>query len=411
MRIILIIFLLMCLFLVKLSGQPKITGKKFILNGIIHGKYNGKVVISYPAAPNYLIVNDTADVVESKFQFTGLIREPCSASLRGHVTSNSVDDSNFTDIYIEPGVMKVVLTANQFKNVQVVGSNTQRFVERLNRQLQPVTYKLNETYYQRQQLEKQKEALKANDEIEHLDNKIRIIDSSREKLYAARDSIRLAFIKTNPTCWYSSDLLYEYIEKLPIDTLYSLFNRLATPIQNGLWGNRLKRDLVKMKNSSPGNTAPDFKVKDVNGNTVSLSSINKDKYVLLDFWASWCVPCRQDFSNLKKTYNEYHPKGLEIIAISQDIDKSKWKAAIEKDSIGMWWNCPIAEDLNRTFAGYPNENDIYEQYYIQSIPVKILINKEGIIIGRWPSRNGKAQPSLEEVLTSQFKRKKFNSLY
>jgi thiol-disulfide isomerase/thioredoxin len=87
-----------------------------------------------------------------------------------------------------------------------------------------------------------------------------------------------------------------------------------------------------------GNLAPDFKATTLNQKDIVLSQFKASSVVLLDFWASWCVPCRQSIPYLKVVYHKYHTKGLSRIAVSVDEDRKKWIDAVNQDSTNMWYH-------------------------------------------------------------------------
>jgi peroxiredoxin len=120
-----------------------------------------------------------------------------------------------------------------------------------------------------------------------------------------------------------------------------------------------------------GSVLPEFAQNDVNGKLVSLSSL-RGKYVLIDFWASWCGPCRAENPNVVKAYNAYKSKGFTVLGVSLDQDKTKWLAAIKKD--GLTWT--HVSDLK-----YWN-NAVAVQFGIQSIPANFLIDPNGVVIGK-----------------------------
>ncbi len=133
-----------------------------------------------------------------------------------------------------------------------------------------------------------------------------------------------------------------------------------------------------------GKFAPDFTLPSNNGNEVTLSSF-KGKYVLIDFWASWCQPCRMENPNVVKAYTAYNTKGFEVISISVDNDKAAWAKAIEED--GLTWTQLIAD----------KDSGVAQKYAIQSIPSTFLLDKEGKIIAK-NLRGSALEEKLAELL-------------
>ena len=134
---------------------------------------------------------------------------------------------------------------------------------------------------------------------------------------------------------------------------------------------RFIRNMVEVKPLSVGHQAPDFTTMGLDGKPVKLSDY-KGKYVLVDFWASWCAPCRQENPNVVKQYAAFKSKGLNILGISLDVDKTKWQDAINQDKLS--WN--HASDL-KNFEG-PTER----LYHINAIPSNFMIDPQGNIIAK-----------------------------
>ena len=114
--------------------------------------------------------------------------------------------------------------------------------------------------------------------------------------------------------------------------------------------------------------APEISLPDIDGKTINLTSL-KGKVVLIDFWASWCGPCRKNNPHLVKFYKRYHPKGLEIIGISIDENPDAWKNAVEKDKLS--W---IQLNDNKGWSASSSNS-----YNVDAIPASFLIDKKGII--------------------------------
>lgn len=161
----------------------------------------------------------------------------------------------------------------------------------------------------------------------------------------------------------------------------------AESIKDKFPGNPTVRSFINHMNAikpvAVGAQAPDFTLPGSNGKPVKLGDF-KGKYLLIDFWASWCVPCRQENPNVVKAYNEYKNKGFTILGVSLDESEGAWKNAIKAD--GLDWT--HASELKR-FNG-----PVVEQYQVQAIPTNFLLDKNGKIVAK--NLRG---PALEEFLS------------
>lgn len=217
------------------------------------------------------------------------------------------------------------------------------------------------------------------------------------QLFTQQITMRFNFIRNNPSSFLSLDRLSMILSgnaELPhyIDTITTLYNDLNKSIQNSVPGRHFKLMLLNLNKSKVGSLAPAFKVNDIDNNPISLSSYLHKDCVIVDFWASWCVPCREDIPSLKLIYKKYSNKGLEIICVSKDDDAILWKKAIGEDKIQNW------KHILAPFSDQKNDSLITNKYFVYSIPVKILINKDGIIIGRWSGSGEENMEALEKLL-------------
>ena len=150
---------------------------------------------------------------------------------------------------------------------------------------------------------------------------------------------------------------------------------------------RIQKQIEVMKNAEDGGLFTDFSLSDTEGNPVSVMSIiANNQYTLVDFWASWCGPCRAEMPNVVEAYNRYHDKGFEVVGISLDEDKNAWVGAIEK--LQMPW--PQLSDLK----GWECEGAVL--YKIQAIPSNLLVDQNGRIVAK-NLREEALQTKLEEL--------------
>ncbi|MDB9247079.1 TlpA disulfide reductase family protein, partial [Odoribacter splanchnicus] len=149
---------------------------------------------------------------------------------------------------------------------------------------------------------------------------------------------------------------------------YELF---PAELQNSLLGQQIKTQIKKMQTLAPGQIAPDFTVQTPDGKSFNLHSI-KAKAKIIDFWASWCAPCRALTPQLVKLYNEFHEQGLEIIGISLDDKKEAWIKAIEEENIPWFQGSKL--------DGFKPDNPLNQLYGIHGIPHIVLLNTDNQIV-------------------------------
>jgi peroxiredoxin len=164
-------------------------------------------------------------------------------------------------------------------------------------------------------------------------------------------------------------LLFSLVDKVPESQIIKMYSEVPETNRRNSWSIDLQLLIAKFL---IGKTAPDFVQQSPDGKSIRLSDF-RGKYVLLDFWASWCIPCRRDNPNLVKAYASFNKKGFEIIGISLDQEKNDWKSAIRQDGL----NWVHVSDLK----GW-NNNVSRNLYKIKSVPANYLIDPKGIIIAK-----------------------------
>lgn len=196
----------------------------------------------------------------------------------------------------------------------------------------------------------------------------------RNKAIKERQELRLKYIHNNPSSPFAIKALRDYAGiTIKPDVIEPIYNSLDQKIRSSAEGRQYAERIRVAKYTSIGSEAPDFEMKDPDGNNLKLSDF-RGKYVLLDFWASWCMPCRAEHPYLREVYKNYQDKGFEIFAVSleQEGKKQAWLNAIEKDKI-TW---PQVSDLN-----FFNSKAAL-LYGINAIPQNFLLDKEGKIVAK-----------------------------
>jgi peroxiredoxin len=264
---------------------------------------------------------------------------------------------------------------NQNGNAQVNGSTDTEHFNRVNAMMQSFQAKV--TPLQNEYIQ----ARNSNNErkMQEIENKF--IAYQAENTRKIKAEIRE--MKHSIAALYAVNYLNAE-EEFPF--LDSLASELKIKMPNSKYAKKFVEQVNNMRALSIGQVAPDINLPDPNGNEVKLSSL-RGNYVLIDFWAAWCKPCRVENPNVVKLYNQYNDKGFEVFGVSLDRKKQDWVEAIEKDGL-HWTQVSDLEYFNSKAAAL---------YQINAIPATFLLDKEGKIIGK--NLRGKA---LEEKLKEIF---------
>lgn len=204
-------------------------------------------------------------------------------------------------------------------------------------------------------------------------------------LMEERQSIIKKFVANHPQSFISLYYLNSDLanDEMNVPEIEALYNALSENLKSNVFGKMVKQRIEQGKVTGIGVVASDFEEKTPEGIPLKLSSF-KGQYVLVDFWASWCMPCRQETPHLVNAYEKYKDKGFTILGVSIDQSADAWKKAIKTD--GLLW----AQLLDTT-------QKIAAQYGIDAIPKNYLLDKEGKIIAK-NLRGLALEEKLKEVL-------------
>ncbi len=229
-----------------------------------------------------------------------------------------------------------------------------------------------------------------------LEKRMNILQNHIEETISKDLENDFEYIKKNPSYYNAPELLLFWLKRHEginrYDEILSMYKNLVPEIQNSEKGIELKETLSDFFNSKINSPAPLFELYDIDKKAISLNDYKGKDYVFIDFWASWCAPCREEFPFLKEMYAKYKDKGLTIITISRDEKIGNWKNAIVRDGIKSWKHISVKE----------NNSDIEKRYFVTAIPVRILIDKEGTIIGRWRGGGEENTTEIRKFLTEIF---------
>ncbi|WP_206609993.1 TlpA disulfide reductase family protein [Maribellus luteus] len=318
---------------------------------------DGKIVLEERKEGAFVGI-DTADVVDGVAVLEGAVENPSMYYI------SVLGQRAKALIFVENANMKVTGKADSINFIKIEGSATQDEYAALDEQLKAIQKEYMDLYQESVAAKQAGDTAKASELMAKVEE---IYEGASERM----NTIQEDFVKSHPASYVTPVILSQLQYGKQPEELDSMINALDPKIQEVQMIVDMKAQIEKMKKVSIGQIAPDFTQNDPDGNPVKFSEIySQNELTLLDFWASWCGPCRRENPNVVAVYNDFKDQGFTVFGVSLDRDKDAWLKGIADD--GLTWT--HVSDL-----AYWN-NAAAQEYAIRSIPSSLLVDKTGKIV-------------------------------
>lgn len=368
-----------------LVSCTKPSAGSFTLSGHIeNANVAEKVYLSYPVQKDgvWYEERDTATISNGKFRFKGQLDGTTPAYLY-------FDNMDGEYLYLEPAKLRLGMDRKRPFAFALSGSSIDREIAELQHALAECQQTRYESHRHVQDLNAQWAEAEEKDKDSLWSVFYQALQPCKEDIYR-EDSLRFNFAAEHLNYSITPHLLYLASRTQVADAklLEQLYNRLPETSRNSILGQLAGIQIrfhAQEWGHRVGDYACDFTRTDASGSTVRLSDYRGKKYVLLDFWASWCGPCMQEVPKVRQLHARFGSRGLQIIGISCDEKRSQWLQAIEKNSLKAYPQLlSVESDDNK--EGQPffeDQTNIADIYDVTSIPAYLLIDRDGKIIARW----------------------------
>lgn len=353
----------------------------YIINGYIQGTAEGMVYLEASGEGQKII--DSAIVTKGEFVFKGNVREALMHTIR------EKGKQSRTEFILDNEMIDIKAKKDSLSTAKITGAKTDSIYKTFYQNEFSIIQSVAFPIYQFSDSLYKIDALDSNIKKGELSLKHKtIMDEKWKNLDTLSVKLTSEYVANHKDDIGAILVIEDRFIKYPNpEVAKELYATLTPKVKASFYGKRLEASLETFGRVAIGAVAPDFSQETPEGEMISLSDF-RGKYVFVDFWASWCGPCRKENPNVVIAYNKYKDKGLEVLGVSLDDKKDKWLQAIEKD--GLTW--PHISDLK----GFNNE--AAKLYGVQAIPQNFLISPDGKIVAT--NLKGK---ELQEKLAEIFK--------
>lgn len=393
---------MLALFVSGFTQAPEADGHEFVLKGNLAGTTeNDWLHIAYKDKNN-ASVRDSVRVSSGSFVYKGVLRYPQPAMLVFKAPGDKT--SGYISLFLEPGTITVQGSLDEKEKILVEGGaindENRRFgalTADLLKNLLPYNKKYNALNLQYNTWKKEG---RSEEELKSLKMQMEALRDSMQPVQQQIQARSADYFRKHPDSYITVSQLRYHVSRMNPDSLQALYDRMSNEVRASYDGQALAEEIARLRSGSAGSKAVVFSGVDINGKPLSLTDF-RGKYILLDFWASWCAPCRKGNPHLLKLYNQYESKGFEIIGVSDDDrNPEAWKQAVANDGIGVWKH--VLRGLKTNPDGsFDRSADKSAAYGIHTLPTKILIDPQGTIVGRYGG-GGERDEALDEKLARIF---------
>ncbi len=368
-----LVFIIASIFLIVSCNNLK--DNEFLISGKADGVTNGKKVFIEIQTETGTIAKDTAVVTDGKFELKGITDGIDLGFIR--IENEQIN----LPIILESGEIDITIVKDSLHKSTLGGTPNNDKFQKFNTDTRIISEKVakfekdNNPAMQKAQMTKDTATVK------------RLMEEYN-KFQDEMNNYSKKFIKENKDAYLSVLLLENFLMRqyLTPEEVKGHFEKLDKSLLETKSAKNIKKVLDSMSEVTIGKPAPNFSAPSPDGKVVSLKE-SLGKVTIIDFWASWCGPCRAENPNVVAMYNELHDKGLNIIGVSLDKDAAKWKEAIAKDKL-TWahvsnlkhWSEPIAK-----------------QYNVQSVPATFILDAKGNIVAK-DLRGEELKAKVKELL-------------
>lgn len=358
-------------------ANASIAQSKFTIRGIVEDVNSGdSIFLSYRENDQHIVHKVVAS--NKFFTIEGYVQEPIKASLYRNENPQLIDyTTDYIKLYLESGDI-TIKGSKSLSSARISGTALNDSFNLLQTKIDQIRSRydsIKEPHLLTEQEKKDTAFINRN-------------SYALNKLHFEIVDEELAFAEANTDSKISLDILdnrsriNNYVDRVAL-----IYEKLSEQLKQTPQGNEIESRIRKKRMVTVGTQAPNFVLPDSTKKPISLSSL-RGGYVLLDFWASWCLPCREGHPNLISLYDTYKDSNFQIVSVSIDKDYNNWISAISEDNLS--W--PQVSDLKA------NKSEVYLRYGITSIPSNFLLDPDGIVIAK-DLKGEDLKLKLEELLS------------